>query len=380
MYYLHMSEQAMPHLTGATADGETAAALLADREARVRGKPVSPTQLARWHREGYIPKPTRPGLGRGRGSVSIYPPGTRAQLRALCRFLSKERDAEKVGWRLWWAGYPVPASFARKWLERAAQQWETLVAVLRDTRTPEQVEYGLLPDEAYDDLERAADVRLRRPFMRHLRTRVGRDNISTVFQVILQLAAGLFASLATHSAAEEGEKSEQQIMVEAFGLDQLARSELIPPTMDLAGDFEGKLRSFGDLIATAHPSRVLEEVRDRGLEQARADVQTIASALQSACRLLEQHLGRRRAPLVVDLDRAIAEMGPIDQAIWVVFWLTLRARGLGERLDGWVQAAKMWDAVAPLLRVVVAQAVVGESVIDTEESGREVVDVEHPNC
>jgi len=363
-----MSEQSKRQPISAEGGEATAEVLLADPGARVRGKPVSPTQLARWHREGYLPKPTRRGLGRGRGTVSIYPPGTREQLLALCDFLSKERDAEKVAWRMWWAGYPVTSSFARTWLERAAQMWEAYVAALREERTPEQIEYGLLPDGAYDELERAADARLRRPFMRHLRTRTGRDNVSVVFHVILQMAAGLFTGFSTHSAVEDGEKSEQQIMTEAFGLDQLARSGLIPANANIVGDFEGAVRSFGELVATARPSQALEQVSDAGLVQARADLQTIATALQSFCQMFEQELGRRTAVLAGDLDRAIEDLSPIDQALWVLLWLTFRTRGLGERLDGWVQAAQMWDAVAPLLRAIVARAKAGESVTDTTDS------------
>src|SRR5438445_768462 len=60
--------------------------------AKASGFHVTKTQLARWHRAGLLPRPVRrQGLGRGKGTISIYPAGTGTQLLALLVIRTRER-------------------------------------------------------------------------------------------------------------------------------------------------------------------------------------------------------------------------------------------------------------------------------------------------
>jgi hypothetical protein len=352
MYYPDMSEQAIPQPEfKLTVPGETAQSLLQDPEARIRGKPVSATQLARWHREGYLPTPMRKGLGRGRGTVSIYPPGTREQLRALCAFFSKERDAEKVAWRLWWAGYAVPAAFARPWLGRAASAWEAYAQALRAEQTEEERKLGLLPESVADVVDQAATARLQRTLLRRMRARSGRDGFSALSRMILEMASGTFHGYYRDpdgSAAED-----QQIVMQALGLNRLTSSGMLPPELNVAAAMEVDLRVVGELIATTQPQQLLEHLSEGEQARARDDLRVLASALRHLCVLMEGALGQRDAALFADLDRAVREMAPTDQALSLLLWHALRLQGMGARMDHWTQMARMVEIFLPLLKAYI---------------------------
>jgi hypothetical protein len=353
MYYPGMSEQAIlqPEFK-LTVPGETAQSLLQDPEARIRGKPVSATQLARWHREGYLPTPVRKGLGRGKGTVSIYPAGTREQLRALCAFFSKERDAEKVAWRLWWAGYAVPSAFAHPWLERAAGEWETYVQALLAEQTAEERELHLLPEGVADVVDQAATARLRRPLLRRMRVRAGPDGFSALFRMILEMASGTFHGYYRDPDGSSAE--DQQIVTKALGLNRLTSRGLLPPDLNVAAAMEADLRVVGELIATTQPQQLLETLSEGEQARARDDLRVLASALHRLRTLMEGALGKRDAKIFADLDRAVREMKPLDQAVSLLLWHAMRLQSMGARMDFWVQMARMVETFLPLLQAYIA--------------------------
>jgi hypothetical protein len=63
--------------------------------AQQQGYNVSAIQLARWHRAGLLPRPTQQPRTETRGTYSLYPPGTGAQLLVLCSL--HPRDAQRDG-------------------------------------------------------------------------------------------------------------------------------------------------------------------------------------------------------------------------------------------------------------------------------------------
>src|SRR5437879_4142586 len=101
---------------------ESAAELI--RAASAAGYRVSRPQLARWHRRRLLPTPRTRGLGRGRGSETWYPPGSSAQLVALCEFRRARRNLDDVAWLLWWAGHDIPSSVTSAFMVRTAQEWQ----------------------------------------------------------------------------------------------------------------------------------------------------------------------------------------------------------------------------------------------------------------
>jgi hypothetical protein len=78
---------------------------------------VTPTQLVRWHRAGLLPRPSQRSLGRGRGTTTTYPPGTAAQVVALCQIKDDERRLDRIAFRLWWEGFNVDLAVIREQLQ-----------------------------------------------------------------------------------------------------------------------------------------------------------------------------------------------------------------------------------------------------------------------
>jgi hypothetical protein len=88
------------------------------------GYVVTAPQLARWHRAGLLPRPRQQPLGRGRGTETVYPPGTAAQVVALCQIKDDERRLGRVAFRLWWEGFDVDLGLIRNQLVSAMEPLE----------------------------------------------------------------------------------------------------------------------------------------------------------------------------------------------------------------------------------------------------------------
>lgn len=71
------------------------------------GFSVTKRQLVRWHQGGLLPRPMQRSMGRGKGTRTVYPPGTAEQLVALCQIQARTRSRDRVGFLLWWRGYDV---------------------------------------------------------------------------------------------------------------------------------------------------------------------------------------------------------------------------------------------------------------------------------
>src|SRR5258708_33835896 len=106
--------------------GETAWDLF--KRVSAAGFGVSATQLSRWHREGLLPRPRQRSMGRGKGTQSVYPAGTCSQLLALCKIRNQTRLLGRVGWHLWWKGFPVDKRHWAPALEQAAHVWDATVS------------------------------------------------------------------------------------------------------------------------------------------------------------------------------------------------------------------------------------------------------------
>ena len=71
------------------------------------GGTVSRPQLERWLKAGLLPQPRRRGLGRGKGTVSLYPPVAAAMLDRLLMLKGQTDDIRQWRWQLWLDGYPI---------------------------------------------------------------------------------------------------------------------------------------------------------------------------------------------------------------------------------------------------------------------------------
>jgi hypothetical protein len=98
------------------------------RDAAAAGFQVSGDQLARWHRAGLLPHPRQRSLGRGLGTMTLYRPGTAAQLIALCRIRTRQRSLDQTAFQLWWDGFEVEPEQIRELARQAAARVDAELA------------------------------------------------------------------------------------------------------------------------------------------------------------------------------------------------------------------------------------------------------------
>lgn len=91
--------------------------------ARSEGVRVTRDRLKRWRKAGVFPPVERRGLGRGRGTATLYPPGADRWAVDLGRALKAKRSLPEAAWTLWLKGYPLAAQ-ARKHMQAVATRFE----------------------------------------------------------------------------------------------------------------------------------------------------------------------------------------------------------------------------------------------------------------
>jgi hypothetical protein len=349
-----MGEQTMLQPTGAESGGETAEALLTDPQARVRGRPVSPTQLARWHREGYLPTPKHKGLGRGRGTVSIYPAGTREQLRALCAFLSRERDAEKVAWRMWWAGYDVAEKYVRDSLEREAADWGRAMQQLREllgrtsTTESEAADSGELPEAFFDFLDQMSSRRIPKVAFAQARKRIGRERFATFMRLLIEVSTGTFTGYTVDAVTGTADE-ERQLTEAALGVTRGRTDRLADAGPWLTGDTEDALRDINRLVQQHPPGFGIETATLEELARTRDEVKAFVAMLVGWSAVFEQMFGRGAFGLTA-FQPIFQDQRPQDQAMWVLLWRTLRMADVGAAMDLLLPVAQQWQqSIQPVI-------------------------------
>ena len=128
---------------------------------------VTRDQLVRWHRSGLIPRPSVRHLGRGRGSESVYPPGTSLQVAALVEIKSRFRRLDDVGWLLWWGGFEVDEAVLRNRIDLFIQLWSDGYKEFLESSSESALGSA--------KLDALADARLPNRSMRWIRQRTGRQ-------------------------------------------------------------------------------------------------------------------------------------------------------------------------------------------------------------
>ncbi len=147
---------------------------------------ASKPQLVRWHRAGLLPRPLQRGLGRGRGTESIYPIGTTGLVLDLCAIRKHERRLSVVAWHLWWSGHDALTKGIRRSLQQLAAEWERLLK--------RWVQNGDLTDDGLSLIDQAEEPRIRGKALRRIRRRVGYRRMSTFMRVATEVVSGTFGN------------------------------------------------------------------------------------------------------------------------------------------------------------------------------------------
>jgi hypothetical protein len=295
----------------------TAADLL--RTAAAEGLAVTIDQLHRWCREGVMPRPRQRSLGRGRGTVAVYPPSAEQQLLALRRLLILDRNLRRVGLALWWQGYPVEHALMRQALEHALEQWEQVVTEL--TAPP-----GQLSDKAWTLIEGADQLRFGSKWLRQVRRRIGAKNFSIILHLLLRIITG--QPLDLHSESDDHlivrwAPAEWQLIERGLGLAR-ARTDALPPATGwLTGPIVESLHTVAERLRMPAMRVALLAASDRDLEAARSEILTTLQVIAAAKTIAEAVLGRGALGLGAVPIMDLRNPDP-RAALLLLPWLSLR--------------------------------------------------------
>jgi hypothetical protein len=102
--------------------------------ARLSGHKITLAQLHRYQQERVIQGPRKIHLGYGRGTRTVYPPGTSLQLRAACEATAKLSSFRRARWQLWWDGYVIEISRIRTLLSESIKRFSKQGRIPRESR------------------------------------------------------------------------------------------------------------------------------------------------------------------------------------------------------------------------------------------------------
>lgn len=249
--------------------------------AAAHGHRVTPVMLKKWRDAGIIPRPQQRSLGRDRGTVALYPAGTRAQLLRLLsiRAEASRFNVEHALWRLWWEGFPIEPTRIRALLEQQLGAFEGWVSRW----------HTLTPDERIEEITRISDPppsRLPEP-LRTIRTRLGSQGMGLLASSLARMAVGEFG--------EWLEQGEQDAVLAGLGLDQARRERIGREQPWLRGVLSDQLSRF---TATIRPERLRDAVAmasDEELQRARDELKAFLKFLYTARVMLESITGREGA-------------------------------------------------------------------------------------
>jgi hypothetical protein len=297
------------------------------------GFTVTKPELARWHRAGLLLRPQRRSLGRPCGMVSIYPPGTRDQLLALCFIHRSEKRLPYVAWRLWWEGYEVPMNSILPFLEEACEQWQRGIEELQRIQVH--------PEELAKLLKRSTMMRFSHKTLAQARKRVGRPHFAIFIGVLVRIASGTFKGYVIDPTTGIDERS---IVETGFGL-QRARTNrlagagpwLTGDTGEVLQDLSSRLRHhpFGENLSVAQEAELLES---------RREVRCFLRSFEEISKTFDLMFSRGAFGFSVLAD-AVREFGPRDQAAMLLFWRMGRSWGFGPNMDQLLTVARQWQDV-----------------------------------
>jgi len=320
MYYESMSDERAE---------ETAEELISSIDGQIDKK-----RLARWHRWDLIPAPTkREFLGRGKGSRTLYPPGTKAQLLRLMTFLKSDRRASHARWSLWWEGFQIPLNWIRALLAEVAEKFDKFMPMLVNARG--------LSERAWQFIDEAPEARLGNPILRRARKRIGKERFPTLVRIIMEIATGTFKGWSPPSLTGAKDASESEILEKATGLDRARVDRMGKTGPWLTGDLGPELKQLSKSFSSVSMINVLADTTDEELIEARNELRNILSTLERASVMAEGLLGR--GALGLGRVREIANLPPVGQSSFLLLWLVLRReRAIIEGLNVIVKQAHTW--------------------------------------
>lgn len=288
------------------------------------GFKLSESQLGRLHRAGVLPGPRVRMLGRGKGTVSEFPPGTSKRLLRVLAFQAKERNLSVVAWRMWWEdGGALPAA-VRARLARIAEDGDRLRnesagLIIREEDGDNEAAQGL------EEIDRAMESGRLSGVMGAVRRSAGRQGISTLGRILLEVMAGRFETYGDD--IEDPAVEDQSEYNEKAALVDRALGSPIPDRLTSLDQqrFQSSEAVFTH-ISKAFSERSLSsylQVEDEAIDRARAEISGFLALVAAAGPLIRRLKGASAIGSAVVI-KALDLRDPGEQALAVLGWLVLR--------------------------------------------------------
>ena len=324
------------------------------RGAHDAGFGLSGPQLGRLHRAGLIPAPKIRSLGRGRGTVSEFPPGSTRRLLRVLQLREDTRSLGELGWRLWWEDGCAPPPAVRALLGEQASAWEhqraEFGALLAGEDAGELAAIARM-ESIYRGLE---DGRVDGP-LGPMRRRTGRSAFASVVRVFAEILTGRFQGFTdVDGPASDGTpapESTAQLVEVALGINRARRDRLA----NTAPWFQGRVET--DLLALSRTlGRVAivpyAECSEAELDAARTELRAFLATIAAIVPVFEQLFGANAFGLAT-IGRALQIDDPSTQALSLLGWLVMREDPkLSEAMRRFGALAPVASASAGLYRVL----------------------------
>ena len=297
------------------------------------GFELTRAQLSLIRRRHLIPSPRQRGLGRGRGSQTIYPAETARLLLAVLKEKPHHRSLHEVAWALWWGGVAVPEQAVNDYLANVAQGFDEQVASLRLLLQD--------PDAMGSLLDQAAFSRLSNPIMAMVRRRTGRHSFSTFIRVAAEVTTGTFSGLSPENVFSMQE--EERIIDRALGLTQARKVKILGGSPWLTDPNNQILGELNQLISRAPLSEEAKKAREQDINEARDELRRFLDLVTSFAEVATLSWGRQALGFGTAAN-VYAALGPNGQAVLFLFWNRLREDPLIRRnIDRLLRAHGLWS-------------------------------------
>ena len=289
------------------------------------GLSASAAQVARWHRAGLLLQPRQRSLGRGRGTQTVYPPGTIRQLTALIQLHRRHRRLDDVGWHLWWHGFHVSEPFWRGSLRNAAGRFADIRLKAGQALARLESDDDDVADKVLADMEAAAATSSAPKFVKHLRKRVGRDDFVSFLRILMTVVAGSIGN--RPDATNDCDNARDlRTVATATGLD---RSQRRPPKgfLPLLISHEDIWRGFVDVSHVLRSDGItsrIDGVSEASWIEARDELRDLMSFFQVFVAMLRPIFGKR-SPYGFGVAAEIADNATtFDLAVILIFYRALK--------------------------------------------------------
>ena len=274
-----------------------------------------PTTLSRWHRDGLIPTPEVKRLGRGKGSISLYPPGTGRQTLQICQLKEQIHNLEDIGFILWLRGFPVGPKFSREYLKQTAIELDRIIGVLHEGRDKLYSEDDYVSEPAWDEFQDLCKKRISSKLARKLRKRVGSDNFDAALLILVDIATGNFIGFedAKHDVFMRAMMGMKKINLNIF--DGLLRW--------LKDSIEEPLVNLSNLISKAPFIDQLDKETDQSLREFSIEFRQLFFGLSAFAEAMSKHMNIK-LPAFFAFYELLKYAKPLDLSLIFLVWCRMR--------------------------------------------------------